>query len=415
MVPFDILIGAKILAFLSASASSILLYLIARQTFPKKVALTAAFIFAALSSLPFFDGNQANGEIFLITPVLLGLYLIEPFSKAVNLKKLFFAGIALGAAISIKQVAAVDLGLAILLISLKEGQFIKNVAVLVIGSAAIPLLTALLTLFLGTTIQNLWFSVVQYNLSYVVNRRLGIIFNVLKLVSLTFIAFLFVNRSNIAYFPLVLWFAFDFIGVLTGGQPFPHYLIQILPVSSLILAIAVTRNHSPKLINWLSLSVATFFLFMFVNSFFRIVPYGDVFKEWSYYPAFINTTLSGNKDIFNSVFSERWGVDRNKKVTSYLTEKSNTDDLVYIWGGGTTSWLYYDLDRRLPSRYISFIHTDTIPGSEAETINSLEVAKPKFIITTPRETFPELKKLIEESYAKKEVIDDVIIYDLREK
>jgi len=42
MVPFDILIGAKILAFLSASASSILLYLIARQGFPKKVALTAS-------------------------------------------------------------------------------------------------------------------------------------------------------------------------------------------------------------------------------------------------------------------------------------------------------------------------------------------------------------------------------------
>ena len=415
MMPFDILIGAKILAFISAVASSILLYLIARQAFPQKVALVATFLFAILSTLPFFDGNQANGEIFLITPILLSIYLIEPFSKTASLKKLFFAGIALGAAISIKQVAAVDLGLAILLISLKEGQFIKNVAVLVIGSAAIPLLTALLTLFLGTTIQNLWFSVVQYNLSYVVNRRLGIIFNVLKLVSLTFIAFLFVNRSNIAYFPLVLWFAFDFIGVLTGGQPFPHYLIQILPVSSLILAIAVTRNHSPKLINWLSLSVATLFLFMFVNSFFRIVPYGDVFKEWDYYPSFIKTALSGNKDTFNSVFSERWGTGRNKKVVAYLNQESKSEDLVYIWGGGTTAWLHYDLDRRLSSRYISFIHTDTIPGSEAETINSLERAKPKFIITTPRETFPKLKNLINKNYTKKEIIDGVIIYELRKQ
>jgi len=415
MVPFDILIGAKILAFLSASASSILLYLIARQGFPKKVALTAAFIFATLSSLPFFDGNQANGEIFLITPVLLGLYLIEPFSKKANIKKLFFAGIAIGAAISIKQVAAVDLALAVVLLTLKEERYVKNLAALVAGSGLFPGIIAILTIWLETSVHDLWFSVAEYNLSYVVSRRLGTLFNVLKLSALAFIAYIFVRKDKITYFVIILWFAFDFIGALTGGQPFPHYLIQLLPASSLILAITATRKYGSKLINWLGLAISSFLLFMFVNSFFRIIPYGDVFREWNYYPSFINTTLSGNKDIFNSVFSERWGVDRNKKVIAYLNEESNTDDLVYIWGGGTTAWLYYDLDRRLPSRYISFIHTDTIPGSEAATINSLEIAKPKFIITTPRETFPELKKLIEESYAKKEVIDDVIIYDLRKK
>jgi len=415
MVPFDILIGAKILAFLSASASSILLYLIARQGFPKKVALTAAFIFATLSSLPFFDGNQANGEIFLITPVLLGLYLIEPFSKAVNLKKLFFAGIAIGAAISIKQVAAVDLALAVVLLTLKEGRYIKNLAALIAGSVLFPGIIAILTISLGTSVHDLWFSVVQYNLTYVVSRRLGTLFNFLKIIALGFVAFVFVKKPKITYSPIILWFAFDLIGVLTGGQPFPHYLIQILPVSSLILAVAVTRKYATQLITRIGVIIATFFLFMLANSFFRIVPYGDVFKEWDYYPSFMKTVISRDKDAFNSVFSERWGVDRNKKVINFLNEISEPKDQVYIWGGGTTAWLYYDLDRRLPSRYISFIHTDTIPGSEAETINSLEVAKPKFIITTPRETFPELKKLIEESYAKKEVIDDVIIYDLRKK
>lgn len=106
LMPFDILIGAKLLAFASAATSLMLLYLLARQAFSQKIALTAAFLFAILSSLPFFDGNQANGEIFLITPVLLGLYLIEPFNKKADLKKLFFAGLAIGTAVSIKQTAA---------------------------------------------------------------------------------------------------------------------------------------------------------------------------------------------------------------------------------------------------------------------------------------------------------------------
>jgi hypothetical protein len=411
--PFDILIGVKILAFFSTVASSILLFLIARGAFTRKVALLAAFLFAIFSSLPFFDGNQANGEIFLISPLLFAIYLIEPFSKKVALKKLFFAGLALGVAISIKQVAAVDLLLAILLLFLKEGRLIKHLATLLIGSAIIPGLTAVVTLFLGTPFKDLWFSVVEFNLFYVVSRRLGIIFNFLKFSLVAFIVLIFIKKGKIAYFPLILWLAVDSIGVLAGGQPFPHYLIQILPVSSLILAVAVTRKYSTRLINWMGILITGFFLFMFVNSLARIVPYGDVFREWHYYPAFVKATLGTDKEAFNQVFSTRWGTDRNKKVVSYLNEHSKKDELVYIWGGGTTTWLYYDLDRPLPSRYISFLHTDAIEGAEEETMSALKETKPPYIVTTPRTTFSQLTTFISNNYTKEKTIDDVEIYRIK--
>lgn len=96
-----------------------------------------------------------------------------------------------------------------------------------------------------------------------------------------------------------------------------------------------------------------------------------------------------------------------------MNKISGPEDLVYIWGGGTAAWLYYDLDRKLPSRYVSFVHTDNISGSEKETLESLKKSAPKFIITTPRQTPRELASLIEENYIQKEIIDDVIVYELR--
>ena len=101
----------------------------------------------------------------------------------------------------------------------------------------------------------------------------------------------FMKKGGIVYFPLFMWLAFDSIGVLMGGQPFPHYLIQVLPAISLILAVSFWREFSTKLITWTSLAIASFILFILVNSYFRIVPYGDVFQEWSYYPSFFKGVL----------------------------------------------------------------------------------------------------------------------------
>ena len=408
--PLDILVGAKIFAFLSASVGAVLLFFIAKQAFPRKVALLSAFLFAIFSSLPFFDGNQANGEIFFITPVLLAIYLFEPFSKQVNPRKLLLAGLSLGVAISIKQVAIVDLGLLVFLLSLKEGGIIKNTALLLVGSSIIPGITALLALYLGTPLKALWFATFEFNLSYVVGRRLGILFNTLKIMLAMLVIIAFMKKGGIVYFPLFMWLAFDSIGVLMGGQPFPHYLIQVLPAISLILAVSFWRDFSTKLITWTSLAIASFILFILVNSYFRIVPYGDVFQEWSYYPSFFKGVVGADNGSFNSVFSDRWGVERNQKVVSYLNQDANKDKNVYIWGGGTTTWLYYDLGRPLPSQYVSFLHVEAIRVAEEETMNSLKTQKPGFIVTTPRPTFPELTTFIKENYSKDKEIEDVTIY-----
>ena len=109
LAPFDTLFVAKFFAFLSAFGSSLVLFLIARQAFSRKAAFIAALTFGISSSLTFFDGNQANGETFILPPLLFSIYLIEPFNKNVNVKKIFWAGIFLGIASSIKQVAGVDL------------------------------------------------------------------------------------------------------------------------------------------------------------------------------------------------------------------------------------------------------------------------------------------------------------------
>jgi len=413
LVPFDTLFVAKFFAFLSAFGSSLVLFLIARQAFSRKAAFIAAFTFGISSSLTFFDGNQANGEIFILPFLLFSIYLIEPFNKSINVKKIFWAGIFLGIASSIKQVAGIDLALLTVLLLLKEGRFFKNLLVLIWGFSSTILLTAFITLLLGTPLPDFWFAVVKFNFSYVVSRKLGILFNFLKFSLLFLIPILFLVRSKIAYFPLVIWLVIDLIGVLSGGQPYPHYLIQVLPVVSLIFAVALTYGGSAKLLRFVATGAGVFFIFLLGNSYFRIVPYGDVFSEWGYYNSFVKTALSGNYRTFEEVFSSRWAVDRNKKVVEYLNKNSSKNDYIYIWGGGTTSWLYNDLDRKIPSRYISFLHAEAIPEAPKQTINDLKERKPKFIVTTPHPTFEELTSLIDKNYLLDKEIDDVTIFKLK--
>jgi len=412
LLPFDILLGAKILAFISCFTSSILLYLIAKQSFNAKIAFIAALIFAVMSSLPFFDGNQANGEVFFLPLVLLSIYLIQPFTNKITKYKLVIAGFSLATAFFIKQVAGIDLILILFLLTFKKGSFLKHVFYLFLGLALTSLVILSINLALGSPFKEIWFSNITFNLSYVVSRKIGILFTVFKILLLAITFLLIFFKERLPYVPILLWFLVDSIAVLAGGQPYPHYLIQVMPISSLIIALYISKNYHAKLIKYLGAILITFFLFIPLNSYFRFISYGDVFKEWDYYSSFTKSATNIDKNAFNDLFSKRWGIDRNKKVVSYLNSISSENDSVYIWGGGTTTWLYYDLDRRLPSRYISFLHIEAIPKAQNETIKTLTSNEPKFILSTPHPTFKTMSNLIEDNYTPVNVIDDMTIYKL---
>ena len=412
LFPFDILLIAKIFAFFSALISTLLVFLIAKQGFSQKVAIATAAFFAIFSSLPFFEGNEANGEIFFITPILLAIYLINPFSREINTKKVLLAGILLGIAGAIKQVAMVDLPLAVLLLFLKEGKLFSKTYLFLLAGFALSLgSVVLLTLALGTPFSDLWFSTVNYNFAFTVERKIGVLFGYLKFAVAALILFILIFKRKIPCLPIIIWLLVDSIGVLTGGKPYPHYLIHVLPVSSLILAIWLFSKEKAKTISYLGLLIAAFFIFVAVNAQFRFFSYGDVIREWSYYPAFMKTAIARDNS-FETVFNGRWGVERNEKVVAYLNQVSEPSELVYIWGGGTTSWLYYDLDRKLPTRYTSFLNNESIPSANEETIESLEEEMPSFIITTPHPTFSALTSFIDKNYKEDKVIDDVTIYKL---
>jgi 4-amino-4-deoxy-L-arabinose transferase-like glycosyltransferase len=412
LFPFDILLAAKIFAFLSVIASTILVFLIAKQGFSQKIASISAMFFAIFSSLPFFEGNQANGEVLFVTPVLLAIYLINPFTRDINLKKLFLAGILLGVAGAIKQVAMVDLPLAILLLYIKEGKIFSKTYLFVVGGFALSIgSVVLLALALGTPLSTLWFSTVVFNFAFTVNTKVGVLFSFLKIAVAALILLALSQKNKIVFLPLIIWLLVDSIGVLTGGKPYPHYLIQILPVSSIILAIWLFSKKSSRILSSLGLLISALFILLVVNAQFRVISYGDVLKEWSYYPSFVRTAVTGDES-FKNVFDQRWGLERNEKVVSYLNKISEPSNRVYIWGGGTTSWLYYDLDRKLPTRYTSFLNHEAIESADEEVITDLRDTKPLFIIITPRPTFPALTAFIDENYERDNVIDDVTIYRL---
>ena len=72
----------------------------------EKASKIATFIFLILTSIPFFEGNIANAEVFMLLPTIVGvLLLVKPKPKFQNL---IFSGLLLGLAFTIKIPVAIE-------------------------------------------------------------------------------------------------------------------------------------------------------------------------------------------------------------------------------------------------------------------------------------------------------------------
>src|SRR3972149_5741894 len=76
--------------------------------FPHKKPLQklATVIFAALTTIPLFEGQVANAEVFMIGPTLAAFLIL--FTKTLNTKNLFFSGVLFSIATLFKVPAAFD-------------------------------------------------------------------------------------------------------------------------------------------------------------------------------------------------------------------------------------------------------------------------------------------------------------------
>lgn len=364
----------------------------------KKIIKVATLIFAVLSSLPLIEGNIANAEIFMILPAIVGFYLILE-KERLSFHILFTAGLLFSIAMLFKVPAILDFGaLLFFLLCFKfRWQFFSKLLFfpLLLGFL-LPLAATLIYFWSQNALSQYFTAAFLQNFSYLSSWQTGSHINwspsTLSVRALILLVFLFLvwlwfkkDKTNFVLIPV--WFLFALFGATLSGRPYPHYLIQLLPPSCLLVGGLCGKEIRRKIafLVCLGLLVLALIYYRFWN-----------YPVFSYYQNFTLFALGkGGQAEYFSWFNPK--VPQTYNLARFLITHTNPRERVFLWGD---SPMVYALSHRLPvGQYTASYHIIDLEAYN-EVIGILQREKPRFIIDLDDETrsFPQLNSLLAQQY-----------------
>lgn len=386
-----------------------------KTIYPKNFKLhkISTIIFGLLTTLPLFEGNTANAELFMIGPVIFAFWII--LSKKSNFKNIFVSGVLISVAALFKIPAAFDiLGVILFWITqTKKGEFLslfKKIIFISVGFLTPILLTFVWYLFAGG-IKEYFVAAFLQNLGYVSSWRpktedVGFLVKngpLLIRAMIMFLGFatLFLLRKRLSakFIFVSSWLIATLFAVTLSERPYPHYFVQSLAPISILIGSLVTLGNIEQVLSLIPLSLA-----FFVPFYYKFWYY----PTFSYYQRFINFSFKNiSKDQYFNSFSPN--VVRNYKIADFLVKSSKKDENVFVWSNDSAT--IYALSRRLPStKYVADYHFIDFSTKE-KTLESLREKPPKFIVTTQNSyPFNELNGFVSQYYYIIAEIDDARIW-----
>lgn len=378
---------------------------IAGITFPKVQYSTIATLLFAV--LPFFaEGAIANGEIFMVLPIIAAIYLL--WKDAKNTRNVILSGLFFSIAFLTKVPALFDafaVGLFFFLLfdskpltrSLRSRlPYIFTVAFLT------PILISLIYYAgIGAGKEYIAAAFAQ-NVGYLSSWATGthetsnVTSSGLKnraaaLVVATIVLIVLKNKNGKRLTLLLLWLSYALFGALLSERPYPHYLIQIIPPICLLLVYALRLLRDKMFFRLAPIAVA---LAICLVSLYTIKFW--YYEQIPYYTNYIQfITGQKDRDAYFSYFDSR--IPKMYQVAAYISSHTTSDEPIFIWGDMP---MLYALTKRLPpGRYTSSYHIKDFNG-KPDTIAALELKKPEYIIvdTTYEAPFEELHTLLERDY-----------------
>ncbi len=386
--------------------------------FPKNNSLhkISTIIFGLLTTIPLLEGNIANAELFMITPIILSLIII--FSKKNNFKNLFIAGSLFSIASLFKIPAFFDLPAVIIFwliysISIKArfSTFIKKTIYLLIGFAT-PILFTFIWFYIKGSLKDYVFAAFLQNVGYLSSWRPSdiqkpfLIRNLPLLIRgiivLTSSIFLYFKRKKLSknFIFITLWLLFSLFGVTLSERPYPHYLIQAVPAVSLLFGILFTEKTIEQSLTLIPLTIA-----FFVPVFFNYYHYPTL----SYYSRFIKF-LSGKISKKEYLLSFDKNVIRNYDISNFLASSMGKKEKVFVVGDSAT---IYALSKKLPPiKYVADYHINDYSSLQNE-IELISQNLPKFIVLLPQKmNLTSLIIVIRENYILISEIDGAEIWKI---
>ena len=379
------------LLFINA-ATTVLVFLLAKDLFDPVAGLVASSAYALLSIGQHVQGFSANAEHFVVLPALAGILLLR---KAIGLQKyllLFVGGLLLGTAFMMKQHGVVFIvfgGLYLLSNEVRHRPFnwklFINKSVLFSAGVFLPFISTCVILWWAGVFERFWFWTFDYareyvlqvpfsiwsslfwpNMANIVNSAgclWGMVF--LGLVSL-FLSVDFRTQRLFTTGFLIL----SFLAVCLGLHFWAHYFIFLLPASALLAGVAVVFIHNKLVRSRLRAAansiLVTLSVFIFLHT---------VYKQQNYFFSMTPTEVSYNAYGGNT-FPEILEVAR------YIRENSSKDNTIAVLG--SEPQIYFYSQRHSATGYIyMYALMEKRPYAlemQREMANQIESASPKFMI-----------------------------------
>ncbi len=374
-----------------------------KHLFPKQEKLQniSTVIFGLLTTLPLFEGNIANAEMFMIGPIIFAFWVL--LSKKSSVKNLIISGILFSIGALYKIPAAFDI-LAIVVfwvIYLKKSTLkliVKNTFYLSLGFI-IPIVITFLWFYFSGSFKEYFVAAFLQNFGYVSSwQRSGVqlpflVKNapLLTRAGIMFLGFglLWALKGKLSkqFIFISAWLLTSLFAVTLSERPYPHYFIQSIAPISMFLGMLFSLKNVEQ-----SLTVVPLTIAFFVPFYYKFWYYPTL----SYYQRFVEFTSNKiSRDEYFDKFSPN--LVMNYKIARFLRESSSPGDKIFVWSNDSPA--IYALSRRLPpTKYVADYHFNDFSKSE-ETISALSQTLPKFIIITPNSyNFPELDRFVHENY-----------------
>ena len=421
-------LNIKVFTTIYTLGTVLVVFFVASKVADEKAGLLAALLFGIFSCGPKIEGGGSNTEIFMILPYIFAAHSLLKAIEKGRRRDYLLTGLWTGVACTIKQVAAVNLlwvGAYLIVRIWRQKKWTTVARVTADGcwvtvGAILPWLPYFIYFYLNDALAHFYFWQVNFNLDYMArghgststllvfyHRTKDILREngLLWLLALAAIAYYWKElrkaitvdegknsqswRSS-GWFLIAIWPLFSFMGVVAGGRFFPHYYIQMIPSLAvlggvgLIAVVHALRFkgkevfRQPSRILLAALIIWSCVLFVKTDA--------------PYYLRYDAEQIS-----FRVYGTPLFSVTRF--VGNYLKERTQPDDLIYVWAVNPEI-NFYAL-RKTPSPFLVYSTSFArLPwDTHAEVIQSLHRAPPRYIVAMQdMSSFPALKKYIGQNY-----------------
>lgn len=407
--------GFRLLLFAVMIPTVYYFYRLSLSFFNQKISKIITFVFLIITSIPFLEGNIANAEIFMLLPTILGFLFFLKSKKNINY---FWSGLFFGLAFSLKVPVIIEFGFLFLWLFISNLKNLKTKSI----SVLLNLFTFGFSFLIPIIVFGIYFafkgafpvflnSALLQNFSYLSSWATGTqtasvssggLFGRL-IVLLFFWLIIFILKvkkiieSNSSF--ILFWFGATIFGALLSTRPYPHYLIQVIPLLCLLLPIIFNF----KKIICSIITIASIIAFFFITQKYHFYSFATL----PYYRAFYS---SGSIKKFYQYFGSETSF--TYQVSDYIKQNSSPNDRIFIWGD--MPYIYALSNRLPPGRYTVAYHITDFNGYE-ETMVDMKIHLPKIIIYKfmSGRKFPQLDEFISNYYYLDKTIDSNLIFKLR--